>query len=205
MANNITLKKGHPAADALDWNEAMRVIHCLDEDERYRDSMMIALGCYLGIRISDILRLRWKDILNEPVIEITEKKTSKARKLKVNPELLNHAKHCHEEMCIENDNSYILASTQYGGSVPITRGRADQILKDCKKRYDIKSAKVFSSHSLRKTFGRRVWLQECKKKRGDQALILLQDVFGHSSIAITKRYLGIRQEEILSVYDSLSL
>ena len=67
----------------------------------------------------------------------------------------------------------------------------------------MKSAKVFSSHTLRKTFGRRIWLQECDQGRGDQALLLLCDVFGHSSIAITKRYLGIRQEEILSVYNSL--
>jgi hypothetical protein len=51
--------------------------------------------------------------------------------------------------------------------------------------------------------GRRVWLQECDKGRGDQALLLLADVFGHANIATTKRYLGIRQEEILSVYDSL--
>ena len=39
--------------------------------------------------------------------------------------------------------------------------------------------------------------------RDDQALILLCDVFGHSSIAITKRYRDIREEEIKSVYDSL--
>lgn len=79
----------------------------------------------------------------------------------------------------------------------------DKMLKWAKVRYRIKSAKVFSSHSLRKTFGRRVWLQECDKGRGDQALLLLADVFGHANIATTKRYLGIRQEEILSVYDSL--
>ena len=70
-------------------------------------------------------------------------------------------------------------------------------------KYHIKSAKNSSSHSLRKTFGRRVWLQECDRGRGDEALLLLADVFGHSNIAITKRYLGIRKEEILSVYDSL--
>ncbi len=42
-----------------------------------------------------------------------------------------------------------------------------------------------------------------RKTRDDEALLLLADVLGHSNIAITKRYLGIRKEEILSVYDSL--
>ena len=85
----------------------------------------------------------------------------------------------------------------------MTRQAVDKMLKLVKMKYRIRSAKVFSSHSLRKTFGRRVWLQECDKGRGDQALLLLCDVFGHANVATTKRYLGIRQEEILSVYDSL--
>jgi len=78
------------------------------------------------------------------------------------------------------------------------------ILKKVKDRYHVTSAKVFSSHTLRKTFGRRVWLNECDRGRGDQALVLLCDVFGHANVATTKRYLGIRQEEILSVYDALN-
>lgn len=84
--------------------------------------------------------------------------------------------------------------TAEGKDEPVSRQAVDKMLK---------WAKVFSSHSLRKTFGRRVWLQECDKGRGDQALLLLADVFGHTSIATTKRYLGIRQDEILSVYDAL--
>ena len=81
--------------------------------------------------------------------------------------------------------------------------RVHQILKDIKTTYSIKSAKVFSSHSLRKTFGRRVWLNECKQGRGEQALELLKELFGHSNVLITKRYLGIREDEILALYDKL--
>lgn len=86
----------------------------------------------------------------------------------------------------------------------MSRQAVDLMLKRVRVKYRIKSAKVFSSHTLRKTFGRRVWLVECDKGRGDQALVLLCDVFGHANIATTKRYLGIRQDEILSVYDSLT-
>ena len=37
------------------------------------------------------------------------------------------------------------------------------------------------------------------------SIYLLMELFGHSSPQITKRYLGIRQQEIFDVYDALSL
>ena len=36
------------------------------------------------------------------------------------------------------------------------------------------------------------------------ALVKLMELFNHSSVAITKRYLGLRQEELLNTYDSLT-
>lgn len=191
----------HGAADALDWEEAVKLIESLYEDGKYRDSLLVAAGCYMGLRISDIRRLTWSDILSNDIVTICEKKTGKKRKIKINRRFKELTGKCHDMIQPKNDDSYILASTQYGGQVPITRNRADQILKECKNRYGIVSAKSFSCHSLRKTFGRRIYKRECELGRGEQALLLLQDVFGHSSIAITKRYLGIREDEILSVYD----
>ena len=35
------------------------------------------------------------------------------------------------------------------------------------------------------------------------ALVKLMELFNHSSISITKRYLGLRQEEILQTYECL--
>lgn len=192
----------HPAADALDWDEAMSLIDRLCEAERYRDAMLIASGCYLGLRISDLLMLRWGDMKGSS-LSVEEKKTGKTRYLRLNRNFVGIAARCRDGLCNPGDGKYILASTQSEEGRPMTRQRAAQILKDMKRDYDVRSAKVFSTHSLRKTFGRRVWMQECEKGRGDQALLLLSDVFGHSSVTITKRYLGIRREEILSVYDAL--
>jgi hypothetical protein len=36
------------------------------------------------------------------------------------------------------------------------------------------------------------------------ALVQLMERFNHSNVAITKRYLGLRQEEILETYDYLT-
>lgn len=194
---------GHPAADALDWDEAMTLVDSLFDDGKYRDSLLVAAGCMLGLRISDLLTLTWNDLSGDDSLTLYEKKTGKKRLLRVNPKLSAHALKCKEMLDIQDESEYIFYGRSYGPHTPMTRQRACQILSQCKRNYHIKSAKVFSTHSLRKTFGRRVWFMECEKGRGEQALLLLQDVFGHSSIQITKRYLGIRQEEILSVYDSI--
>ncbi len=198
-------KISHPAADALDWEEAMSLIRHLNEDGKYRNAMLISCGCFLGLRISDILQIRWCDLLNRETLVIVEKKTGKERHLKVNEKLAEQTRYCHRMLAIEDDTGFIMSGQVYGIHTPMTRQWAAKILKSCKSRYGIRSAEVFSTHSLRKTFGRRVYMQECKKGKGDQALLLLQDVFGHSTAQITKRYLGIRQDEINSVYDTLTL
>ncbi len=63
-----------------------------------------------------------------------------------------------------------------------------------------KSSLNVSSHSLRKTFGKRVW---DNNQQTDSALIYLSEIFNHSSTAITRRYLGIRQEQLKDIYLNL--
>ena len=196
-------KVSHPAADAMDWSEAVSLIKRLYEDGRYRDVMLIAVGCMLGLRVSDFIRIKWKDLLGGEILVMTEKKTGKVRKMKVNKALLELTQNCYRELGIEDPDTYIFNSWQFNGERPISRIRVHQILKEIQKTYDIRTAKVFSCHTLRKTFGRRVWINECKKGRGDQALELLKELFNHEHVLVTKRYLGIRQEELLALYDTL--
>lgn len=191
------------AADALKWDDAMRLIASLQEDGRYREAMIAAIGCYMGLRISDTLQLRWKDLLPKDHLELVEIKTGKKRTIRINPALAAITRACHEDLCIEDDGEYIARSPQYGGNRPITRQRVNQLTHEMKRRYLPDKEIAFSSHTFRKTFGRRVYQNECKHNRGETALMLLADVFGHSNTNITKRYLGIRKEEILSVYDIL--
>lgn len=197
-------KKSHKAAEALEWGEAMSLIERLYEDARYRDSLLIACGCYMGLRISDILNLKWQDICTTVQISVQEKKTAKMREMKINQNLRAHADKCREMLGNPGNSEFVFAGQQYGGRYPITRQRAAQILKEIKTTYNVKSAEIFSTHSLRKSFGRRVWNNAIASgKDGEFTLMLLKDVFHHSSVQITQRYLGIRKDEILSVYDSL--
>lgn len=79
--------------------------------------------------------------------------------------------------------------------------RINVILKEVKRKYRLHVGN-FSCHSLRKTFGRQVYTMN--GENSELALVKLMELFNHSSVAITKRYLGLRQEEILQTYDCLS-
>ena len=194
----MSLKYSTTTADYLVWSDAMNLIRKLAKDGNYKMSLLIALGCFTGLRISDILALRWKQILHVEEFTIIEKKTGKKRTLRLNPQLQQHVAECYEHIQPLGINAPILVSQK--GTI-FTVQRINVILKEVKRKYRLK-VKNFSCHSLRKTFGRQVY--NMNSENSELALVKLMELFNHSSLAITKRYLGLRQEEILQTYDCLS-
>ena len=194
----MSLKYSNTTADCLVWSDAMNLIRKLAKDDNYKMSLLVALGCFTGLRISDILALRWNQILGVDEFTIIEKKTGKQRTLRLNPQLQKHIQECYEHIKPIGVKAPILVSQK---GTTFTIQAINRKLKDIKKHYKVK-IKNISCHSLRKTFGREVYTMS-----GDSAeltLVKLMELFNHCSIAITKRYLGLRQEEILETYDVLS-
>ena len=194
----MSLKYTKTTADYLQWDEAMNLIRKLAKDGNYKMSLLIALGCFTGLRISDILALRWKQILHVSEFAVIEKKTGKQRTLRLNPQLQRHIAECYEQIEPIGTSAPILVSQK--GTI-FTIQRINVMLKEIKRRYHLRVGN-FSCHSLRKTFGRQVYTMS--GDNAELALVKLMELFNHSSIAITKRYLGLRQEEILETYDVLS-
>ena len=60
----MSLEYSSTTADYLIWSGAMNLIRKLAKDENYKISLLIALGCFTGLRIFDILALRWKQLLD---------------------------------------------------------------------------------------------------------------------------------------------
>ena len=116
----------------------------------------------------------------------------------MNPQLQKHIQECYEQIKPIGIKAPILVSQK--GTV-FTVQAINRILKEIKKKYRLK-IKNFSCHSLRKTFGRQVYTMN--GDNSELALVKLMELFNHSSVSITKRYLGLRQEEILETYDVLS-
>ena len=165
----MSLKYSTTTADYLVWSDAMNLIRKLAKDGNYKMSLLIALGCFTGLRISDILALRWEQILSAEEFSIIEKKTGKKRVLRLNPQLQQHIKECHEHIQPISVKSPILVSQK--GTV-FTIQRINVVLKEIKRKYRLK-VKNFSCHSLRKTFGRQVY--NMNSENSELALVKLMN------------------------------
>ena len=194
----MSLKNSNTTADYIEWNTAVNLVHRLFKDGNYQMSLLIGCGIFFGLRISDILQLSWDMLLDDSSFQVIEKKTQKRREVRINKGFQKHIWDCFNALMITDKSEKCFKSRERR---VYSIQRINMILKDIKKKYGIKSVKNFSTHSLRKTFGRHVY--ERADSNGEMALIMLSELFNHSNIAITKRYLGLRKEEIMGCYDLL--
>ena len=194
----MSAKFSQTTADFLEWNQAMNLIRNLYNDENYRISLLIACGTFWGLRISDILKLKWEQVLDKDEFMLVEGKTKKDREIKINFQLKRHIKDCYTQINPQSKDEFIFIS-QKGCVFSIQR--INVILKSLKTKYNIK-IKNFSSHSLRKSFGREIFNRS--GSNAELALVKLSQLFNHSNSAITRRYLGISKEELMQTYDILS-
>lgn len=186
----------------LPWKTAMNLLKLLEADKDFNNLLLLASGFYLGLRIGDILNLTWEQLLT-PVDEtftVLEGKTGKARTMQIHPEL---SRMVNKVFKIENPlpGDFVFVNQKPGRdtSKPIGVHAANYRLKSVFEKYDI-SAENASSHTLRKTFGRRVYENNGKS---EDALILLSQLFSHRDISTTRRYIGLTKERMLNAYLSL--
>jgi len=194
----MAAKNQYRTSDYMEWDSMLSLIRRLYRDGDYRMSLLIGCGSFFGLRISDLLTLTWSMLLSDDCFVINEKKTGKRRQVKINRDFQKHIKDCHDALKITNDDQKCFLSQK---KVVYSTQRINVLLKEIKKKYHLK-VEHFSTHSMRKTFGRKVY--ESSGNDAAMALMRLSELFNHSSPRITKIYLGIRQEELLSTYDMLT-
>ena len=162
-----------------------------------RNYALIVLGVCTALRISDLLRLKWLDVYDEQRgmfhshITITEKKTKKQKMIALNPKAVKALRFC----LSSRHGDYIFVSNRRDERA-ISRQHAYRIIRDAAKA--IGAAGRIAAHSLRKSFGYFAW------KSGVSPVIIM-DVYNHSSYEITRRYLGVSQDDRDKVYLNLAL
>ena len=180
-----------------------------DDDKRWiaaRNKMMFLIGINIGLRASDLCGLKYSFFMNEDgnfkqYDSLQPKKTKKTGKF-VKPHFNDAVKKAIEDYIadypVEDLNEYLFKSREGDGH--ITEKSLGRIIKNTAKEAGIE--RNICSHSLRKTFGYHVW-HNAKDK--EKALVMLMTIFSHSSVAVTKKYIGIMDEEIEDVFNSLNL
>lgn len=159
-------------------------------DQSSRNGLLFAFGIYTGLRISDILAVRVRQVRNEEYLSIREKKTGKEKNIPINRFL----RKCIDEHIVDLKNYEYLF---YGRkkTAPMTRQQAYNILSSAARKFGIPSV---GTHTLRKTFGYHMY-----QKTYDVAMIM--DVLNHSSQAETLRYIGVNQDTKDKLYMDVDL
>lgn len=188
----------HTASDYLRWDTMLNLVRKLYRDGNYIMSLYIGCGAFFGLRVSDTKRLTWRMLLNDSTFTIVEQKTQKKRTIKINADFQKHIRKCYNALGGRNIDDMCFVSQKH---TIFSTQRLNVLLKEVKERYKLKDIEHFSNHSLRKCFGRKV--VEMAGENSEMALIKLSELFQHSSVNVTRRYLGLRQEELLNTYDCL--
>ena len=148
-----------------------------------------------GLRVGDVLSIKHSQLRTlraGDYLRVTESKTKKPRDIQINTKIVE-AYHYLTNHVTYNDTDFIFHSRR---RTPYRIESLNTILKDVFRGV----APHVSTHSLRKSFGRHVY---DINNQSEHALMALSEMFQHSSIAITRRYLGLRREELGNIYMTL--
>lgn len=175
-----------------------------------RNKMLFLVGINIGIRASDLRQVKWSYFLEDngdgtftfkKGYTIMPKKTAHKRKfvnLYFNQAIQKALTEYISIYPFESLDDYLFPSRK--GNASITEASIWRILNETAKEAGIEQN--IGSHSLRKTFGYWIWHNAEDKNK---SLIILQQIFNHSSPATTAKYIGITKAEMEETFNSLTL
>jgi integrase len=143
-------------------------------------AMALIVEANMGLRISEILKLKLSDIIkdgNRYRLNIKEQKTKKQRFFTVLTEAYQYLK----IYCLENNilaDECIFKFTE--------RGVQNKLQKVC----GYLDYKGISTHSFRKFFATQIYIDN------DHNVVLVQQLLQHSTPAVTQKYIGIQPEQV---------
>lgn len=186
-----------------------RIEEAPDENKKMiasRNKMLFVIGINVGLRASDLCALKYNFFMNNDgsfkehysLQPKKTKRTGKYVKLFFNEAVKQAITNYTEAYPIEDMNGYLFKSREGDGYIEakslwkIIVGAANEAGID----------KNIGTHSLRKTFG--YWVYHNAQDKNN-ALIILQKIYNHSSPAMTSKYIGLTDEEMSATFNELNL
>ena len=156
-----------------------------------RDYLLFVLGLNTALRIGDILRLKASDVRSKgqvkDILKVRISKTGRQKRIALNlaiKKALRFFFKCNTGLA---DNEFLF--TGRGRDKPMSRVNAWMILKRIAEKFDLPD---IGTHSLRKTWGYQA------RKAGIE-ISVIQEKLGHRTPGVTKRYIGITDDEVHEV------
>lgn len=181
--------------DAIRDTGKIKAIKKLLKEQSPRDYLLFVLGINTGLKISEMLTIKWSDILKErgTIKNFIERDSEHEMPIYINTKVKNAI--CFYLSYISFDYSdYVFKSSKT--NEPISRQQAYRIINKAAKKVGIEGN--IGTHSMRKTFGYHAY------KKGI-AIALLQKIFHHTSSSETLKYLGIKKDEEIKTEIDINL
>ena len=183
------MKTTEPIRDREDVKKLVKYFLNLKQIRNY---LLIMLGLHTSLRISDILSLTWGDVYDHATkkirthIRLSEGKTKKYQQIKINFYLSEALL-----MAVENTlpGQFIIENTRTKKA--LSRVQAYRIIRAAGEAIALQ--KSIACHSLRKTFGYHAW-------KDGVALAVIMEIYNHSNFDVTRRYLGVSQDDKDAVF-----
>lgn len=183
-------------AEPLESSDYYALIKHLERDGKYRWALFCIIACTMGLRVSDVKRIRWQDILSGDLHFIDEEKTGKNRRVKINDSVRYKYLEYYDRMGRPELKQLVFVSKRTGRAY--TTQAINYHLRRYKEKYAL-PVSHFSSHSLRKTLGKKVYEDHGRTEYG---LMIVNRTFKHRDLQTTERYIGVSDNDMDGVYDS---
>ena len=166
-----------------------------------RDFLLFTLGINTGLRISDLLNLKVKDVRDRrgdvrKYIWIKEKKTKRGRKIPLNAVVKEALKYYFNRSAIYDLDGYLFTAEKDKMNKPLSSCGAWQLVNDWCREVGINYQ--VGTHSLRKTLGYHLRMQGAP-------IALIAERLGHKNLGSIRSYIGIGDDEIEKSANSLIL
>lgn len=152
-----------------------------------RDVLLFVFGINTGIRVSDLLSLKVKDVWDgesfKEFMVIDDCEGGKPKAFYLNNSIRTELELYFQQHTLK-ENDYLFKSKK--NELPITRQQAYRIINQAGKKVGAKGK--IGTHTLRKTFGYHAY-------RKGIAISILMEVFNHHSPKETLKYIGIDEEQ----------
>ena len=157
-----------------------------------RNRLLFILGINTGLRVQDLLNLKVGEIKQAKVgdrVVLREKKTQKENVFMVNKDIKDAVDDYLKT--VDSKDEHFLFKSRKGSNAPLTTYAVTMYVQQWCDAINLPGN--YGAHTLRKT-----WCYHQRKTHGTSWEVIAKRL-NHSSPSITRRYIGVKEEEVEEV------
>lgn len=165
-----------------------------------RDYVLFVLGISTGYRAGDLVKLKVRDVKEALrtgyflILEGKKQNTRNIRKENIKPretKIVSKTERILRDYIKDKKDYEYMFQSRKGINEHITVAHVSRILSEAASNFGLQN---ITAHSMRKTYAYLIYVES------EYDIVAVKEMLGHSSIEITKRYLGLDRE----LYDKYS-